>query len=284
MNPLQNDLKTKRFWRHLLINAFACMGALAAAIQALIVFFPDLAKYNGALAFILFGLIGFFFGLFRAWPRPIEEDFSAPKMSIIIEEGNLFDKTGNIVLGFCNTFDTKIPNIIARNSIQGQALDLLFNGDIQELDDQIEKVLRTKQVIGHINKEGKQAQYEIGTVLPIKQNSRWLYLLAYSEMNDHNEARATVDDVWKSLNALWQEISRSANGSTVCIPVIGGGQARLSSILPAQDSIRLILLSFMFASRKEKICEELRIVVHPNDFERLDRMELQSFLSSLRPS
>lgn len=239
MKPLLNDLKTMRFWRHLLINAFACMGALAAAIQALIVFFPNLATYNGTWSFLLFSLLGFIFGVFRAWPRPIKEDFSAPKMSIRIEEGNLFDKKGNIVLGFCNTFDTEIPNIIARNSIQGQALDLLFNGDIQELDEQIEKVLKTKQIIGHINKKGKQAQYEIGTIVPIKQNSRWLYIVAYSEMNDQNEARATVDNVWKSLNALWQEVSRSANGSSVCMPVIGGGQARLSSILPAQDSIRL---------------------------------------------
>ena len=70
----------------------------------------------------------------------------------------------------------------------------------------------------------------------------------------------------------------------VSVPVIGGGQARLASVLPAQDSIRLIALSSMFASRTKKVCDELRIVVHPNDYEKLDRMELQSFLSSLRPS
>lgn len=45
--------------------------------------------------------------------------------------------------------------------------------------------------------------------------------------------------------------------------VIGGGQARLSSVMPAQDAIRFTLLSFMFASRKNRICDELRIVVRP---------------------
>jgi len=84
--------------------------------------------------------------------------------------------------------------------------------------------------------------------------------------------------------ALWSEVSIHANGGSVSIPVIGGGQARLSSVLPAQDSIRLIALSFMFASRKEKVCDELRIVVRECDYGRLDRLEIQSFLSSLRPS
>ncbi|MCF7534622.1 hypothetical protein [Pseudomonas petrae] len=63
-----------------------------------------------------------------------------------------------------------------------------------------------------------------------------------------------------------------------------GGQAPLSSVLPAQDAIRFTVLSFMFASRNSKVCDELRIVVRPDDYRKLDRLELQSFLSSLRSS
>ncbi len=62
----------------------------------------------------------------------------------------------------------------------------------------------------------------------------------------------------------------------------GHGQARLSSVLPAQDAIRFTLLSFMFASRNSKVCDELRIVVRSDDYRKLDGLELQSFLSSLR--
>jgi len=284
MNPLRRDLRTKRFWRHFLINAFACMGALSAAIQALIVFFPDLAKLAGGKAFLAFTVVGIVFGLARSWPRPIREDFSAPKTSIVIEEGNLLDEKGHIVLGMCTTFDTKTPNIIARTSLQGQAQDRLFNNDDDEFNRHIEEALQSKQPVGTLKKPGKTRLYDLGTVLPIKQAARLLYLLAYCQMNEQNEARATVDGVWKSLLSLWEEISRSGNGSPVSMPVIGGGLARLSSILPAQDSIRLIALSFIFASRKEKVCDELRIVVHPKDFERLDRLELQSFLTSLKPS
>jgi hypothetical protein len=103
-------------------------------------------------------------------------------------------------------------------------------------------------------------------------------------MDAHNTTHSTPDKVWKSLLSLWDEISKKGNGGTVSVPVIGGGQARLSNILPAQDAIRFILLSFIFASRAEKVCDELRIVVRPEDYRKLDRLELQSFLSSLRSS
>lgn len=103
-------------------------------------------------------------------------------------------------------------------------------------------------------------------------------------MDAHNTAHSPPDKVWTSLLLLWDEISKRGNGGTVAVPVIGGGQARLSSVLPAQDAIRLTILSFMFASRFEKVCDELRIVVTPQEYKKLDRLELQSFLSSLRSS
>jgi hypothetical protein len=103
-------------------------------------------------------------------------------------------------------------------------------------------------------------------------------------MNERNEARGTVDGVWKSLLSLWSAVSAHSNGDAISIPVIGGGQARISQILPPQDSIRFIAFSYMLAARHESICEELRIVVDTKTYERLDRLELQAFLDSLEMS
>jgi hypothetical protein len=66
--------------------------------------------------------------------------------------------------------------------------------------------------------------------------------------------------------------------------VIGGGQSRISQEFPAQDSIRVIALSYMFASRHLKVNEGLNIVVRPEDVQNLDMLELQAFLKSLRLS
>ena len=280
---IASDFKKTRFWRHALIYTFAATGVLSGLIQILIVFFPALAKYSGGITFSLYVLLSVLFGLGKAWPRPIREEFAAPKMTIVIEEGDILDEKGNVVIGMCDTFDTAMP-MIAKDSLQGQALDRFYQQDLNRLDADIDKVLVGKKPSGNVQKPGKQIRYEIGTVLPVNHGPRILYFLAYCEMDLANKAHATIDGVWKSLSSLWGEVAKTSNGTAVSIPVIGGGQAKLSRVMPAQDSIRFIILSFIFASRKERICESLRIIVHPTDFKKLDRLELQSFLSSLKPS
>jgi hypothetical protein len=188
------------------------------------------------------------------------------------------------VIGTTDTFDTETPIIISAESLQGQALKILYGGDLKELDAQLTTALAGKPSVGTIAKAGKQAQYGVGTIATVKHSARLIFFLAYCEMDAFNNAHSTPDKVWKSLLLLWDEVSKKSNGGTVSIPVIGGGLARISSVLPAQDAIRFILLSFMFASRGGKICDELRIVVRPEDYMKLDRLELQSFLSSLRSS
>ena len=283
MSATKSDFLRTRFWRHALLNTFACGGILSGAIQLLIIFFPELGAYHGGYTFSFFTLLSATVGVFKAWPRPIAEDYSAPKMSILIEEGDILHEDGNVVVGVCDTFDTAMP-FIAQKSLQGQALDKFYQGNLSRFDKDIDAALVGLVPVGTIAKSGKTTKYGIGAVLPVMHGPRFLYLLAYCEMDESNKASATVDGVWKSLLSLWSEVSKTSNGTSVSIPVIGGAQARLSHIMPAQDSIRFIILSFIFASRKERVCESLRIIVHPTDFKKLDRLELQSFLSSLRPS
>ena len=223
-------------------------------------------------------------GLAWSWPRPITEEYNAPKTKITIAKGNLFDEKGHLVVGTNDTFDTETPVIIAKNSLQGQALDTLFGGDLKELDTQLAVALSNRQATGTVAKLGKQARYGVGTIATLKHGARLVFFLAYTEMDRQNKAESTPDKMWKSLLALWEEVLKRGNGGTVSVPVFGGGLARLSSLLPAQDAIRFTVLSFMIASRGQKVCDELRIVVLPEDYKKLDRLELQSFLSSMRAS
>lgn len=278
------DLQTWRFWRHFLTRSFAFLGGLSMVLQTISMFYPDGKFFQGLpllLSIITISLVG---GLLWSWPRPIAQDYNAPKTRITIVKGDMLAETTHLVIGTNDTFDTETPNIIATSSLQGQTLQFLYGGDLKMLDEQLDKALLGKTTVGTITKEGKQAQYGVGTIATVKHAARLIFFLAYCEMDVHNTARSTPDKVWKSLLLLWDEIGKKGNGNTVSIPVIGGGQARLSSILPAQDAIRLTILSFMLASRSARICDELRIVVRPDDYIKLDRLELQSFLSSLRAS
>ena len=278
------DLLTWRFWRHFLTKSFACLGVLSTALQTNNVINPQVTTFQGMSVLIWVVGLALIGGLWWSWPRPIAQDYDAPKTKVSIVKGNIFDQPSHVAIGTNDTFDTETPNIIAKASLQGQALDVLFGGDLPELDRLLGAALAGKQVIGTIPKAGKQAKYGIGTIATVKQGPRLVFFLAYSEMDGANVARSSPDKIWSSLLALWKEISARGNGATVAVPVIGGGQARVSNLIPAQDAIRLTVLSFMFASRAEKVCDELRIVVRPEDYKKLDRLELQAFLSSLRTS
>ncbi len=280
-----SDLKTLRFWRNFVLYSFAVGGFLSAAMQFLLIIDPTLASwFQGSRSLAIIAAVSVIYGVIKSWPRPIEMDYSAPKTRIKIIKGDLLQQDGHLVVGVCDTFDTETPKIISRNSLLGQTIDNLYGGDIKRVDRLLNEALTGKLPVGQIQKEGKTNKYELGTVAVVRHDPRLVFFMAYCEMNERNEAFGTVDAVWKGLSSLWAAQSIHGNHSPISVPVVGGGQARMSSLLPAQDAIRVIALSYMFASRKHKVSDELRIVVQPAEYDRLDRMELQSFLSSLRPS
>ncbi len=229
-------------------------------------------------------LVGLPLAGWRSWPRPIEESYESPKTQIRVVKGDLFDEPEHLVITTCDTFDTATPNIIARTSLQGQALDRIYDNDTARLDADLATALNNIMPVGTVQKEGKTDRYSVGTVAIIAQTNRKLYFVAITEMDASNNAQGTPDGLWASLNRLWEAVRRSANGRTVCMPVIGSGLSRMSNIVPLQDSLRFAILSFMFACRTNTVCSELRIVLRPEDYEKLDRLELQAFLTSLKPS
>ncbi len=278
------DLSKKRFWRHFLTSSFVFLGVISTILQLINVIVPDVVFFQGLSTLLWVLLISAIVGIFKSWPRPITQEFDAPKTKISVVEGDILKAETHLVIGTNDTFDTETPIIISKNSLQGQALEVLYGGDLKELNKDLDKALSKKEVIGKIQKDGKKSRYEIGTIATIKHKTRLLFFLAYSELDVNNACKSSPDKIWKSLLALWDEVSIKSNGGVLSIPVIGGGQAKVSSVLPAHDAIRLIILSFMFASRGSKICDELRIVVTPKDFKKIDRLELQSFLASMRSS
>jgi hypothetical protein len=282
--PLARDLRTRRFWTSYLLHAFFGVGVIATTLQVIDVFKPgDVAKSSGivvgcaAAATLVYATV-------MSWPRPIRQHYPVANTEIRIVEGDLFKQDENLVIGMCTTFDTEVPHIIATTSVQAQFLERIYSNDRDELERDLTNALASAVATGTIDKPGKQEAYPIGTVAAIRHQRRHYFCVAYTEMNSQNEARGTVGGVWRSLDQLWQAVRAQSNGDPVAVPVLGGGQARMAQLLPAQDSIRFIALSFILASRAERVCERLDIVVRKQDVPRLDMLELRAFLKSLRPS
>lgn len=284
MRELFQDMKTWRFWRHYGTGAFATLGTIVALLRIMVLFFPTQAQLLGGEAFIATVVVSLVVGLVLTWPRPIATEYSSPATKISVVKGDLFKQDTDLVIGVCDTFDTETPDIIERQSLLGQAIERLYGGSWKDLDQALTTVLSGRSPVGQIEKSGKQLKYGVGAVVMVKNASRKIFFSAYAEMDDRNSASAEIESLTKSLFDLWAEVRAGGNGQPVSISPWGGGLSRISGILPAQDSIRLIILSFMFCSRKQKVSDELRIVVPEEVFKRLDRLELQAFLSSLRKS
>ncbi len=284
MKDLFHDFGTLRYWRHFIRAFLSAIGAIAVVLGVWDVVFPgDVARHpRPIMVFSL--LLSLVYAVTWTWPRPIGQTYSTPNTGIRVIRGDLFAQDGHIVVGTCDTFDTRIPDIIARNSVQGQMLERVFDGDAARLDQQVTDALVAATPEGTVAKEGKTARYPIGTVAVLSENRRKIFMVAYTRMSEQNTAHGSPDDTWRSLLRLWESVSVNANGGSVSMPVIGGGQSRLSQLLPAQDSIRFIAMSFMFASRYAKVCDELVIVVPEKQYHSLDRLQIQSFLRSLSPS
>lgn len=283
MTSVKRDLASRRFQRTFLGYLLAGIGGFATFLQVYDVIEPDKI---GALGFpiwlpvLVLSAVG---AGVAAWPRPIRQQYAKPNTAIHLIEGDLFDRPSNLVIGMTDTFDTHVPHIIASNSLQGQFLTQVFASDLAAFDAALDAALAAIAPVGSVEKEGKTARYAVGTVALIRHHgTKRTYCVAYTTMNKRNEARGSVEGVWESLNSLWRSVRETSNGDPIAMPVIGGGQSRLSQVLPAQDAIRLTALSFMLASRQEKVCDRLEIVIRPEDTKHVDMPEFQAFLSSLK--
>jgi len=273
------DLKRWRFWRRFFTHAFSAVGALAVVAGLIDVFATGALVGQGWLIWL--GLTAAtIYGGAIAWPRPIRATFDAPRTAVSIIRGDLFAQDAHLVVGVSDTFDTAAP-YIAPTSVQTQFANRIYGGDIATLDHAMDTELSDATRMEIIEKPGKTQRFELGTVVTLQAASRRFFLVAYSSMDQYNKAHGTADGLWKSLANLWSSVRIKSNGEAVAIPVIGGGQSGLSPVLPAEDAIRLIALSFIIASRTSKVCDELRIVALPAQYDRLNHLELRAFLSGL---
>jgi hypothetical protein len=267
----------------------SCVGFFSIVAGIIAALFPNALPSIGSVLVLVVLLVSIGYGLYQSWPRPVRQEYKSPNTEINVVVGDLFEQEGNIVVGMTSTFDTEIPNIIDERGVQAQLLSRVYRNDRNSLDAALNKALAHSKSVGEFesrhHKPGKQVIYPIGTVATVEYAIRQFYFcVAYTNMNEKNEARGTIDGIWRSLNSLWDEVRAKGNSDPISIAVIGGGQARISQYFPAQDSIRFIALSYMFASRREKVTSRLNIVVRPQDVSNLDMLELQAFLRSLRPS
>lgn len=278
------DLRNKRFWRGLAAHGLSALGVLSAALGLIDLFSPDTLGKLDLPEILLVPAIALAYSIRKSWPYPVEQHYSTPDTKVRLVTGDLFDQETSLVIGMADTFDIETPHIIATTSVQGQFLAKVYQNDSNSLRQDLRAALAGKQVIGTVTKQGNTDRYPLGTIATIRHQRTQYFCVAYTSLNERNNASSSIGVLWEAMEQLWDEVRVQSNGDAVSAPIIGLGQSGMSTLLPIQDAIRFLILSFVFASRKRRVCEELRIVVRPGDERRIDLLEVQEFLDSLKTS
>lgn len=213
--------------------------------------------------------------------KSICRSLSSPDSVVVIKVGDLFDEPGHWVIGANDVFDTKPGEIIRCSSVQGQFLMRVYQGDYRQLDAEIEAALdplKAERNREPGKKKGKNWRYPIGTTAVLGFPEKRYFLNAYGYMGNDLRVKSTADDIWQSLSYLWEQIRLKGHGLEVAMPVIGSDLARTN--LPRMTLTKLIVLSFIAASKKDFVTKKLTVVIHPNDIKSVDLYALEDFLDS----
>lgn len=277
---------TRRGRQILLRNAMAAFGGISAVLQFVGQFFPRSFPDSGSVAAVSLAAC-LVWGLSRARTvRRVRQEFRRPDMAIVVEEGDLFDQGGHLVVGFCDTFDTASDGgvVIDESSVQAQLLLRRYGGDVRRLDAALATALGAVEPVAREDRQGKPLgkldRYPVGTVAVLGARPQLTFATAYSRIGNDYVAASSVEDLWFSLNRLWDTVRRYARMEQVAMPLVGSGLSRLDH-LDQESLLRLILMSFIARSREGAICRELRVVVRPGDLERINMPEVAAFLRTL---
>lgn len=273
----------RRSTRRRLFAVFpAVFGALWIALEPAGLFFPDAFDWGwpGYLALLAASAA---LAIFYARPRDeIARALPPTDVKVTIRVGDILEQNGNVIVGSNDAFDTQLEDeVISANSLQGQLLLKVFEGDRAELDSQIEGSLATIEGLLDSTKTfGKRYRYPIGTVALVRRGRARYFLPAFAQMSAGMPAnvRASIEDLEIALARTWQTINAAGQHEPVHAPIVGSRLARLgvSRTLLAQ----MIILSFIAATRSGGPTS-LTLWISPHDRDDVDVLVLDDWLRGL---
>lgn len=275
-----------RIWATQSFAAFGVFALLAQSYQAVWDRSPVPGRAGLVAVVMVAGSVGF--GLLRVRPESIiARSFDHPRCRVEIVPGDLFEqKDSHLVVGFTDVFDTDPSDsrIVDEGSLQAQFLRREYDGDLHRLDADLRTALAGTPILSTVLRadkaHGKLERYPLGAVAVLGIPRRRFFCVAYSTMSGGLVARSSTDVLWHSLSRLWDAVEEHGGRQPLAMPVTGAALARVDA-LDQQSIVRLILLSFVAASRERLRTSQLRIVLRPTDFARIDHLELRAFLDSL---
>jgi len=104
-----------------------------------------------------------------------------------------------------------------------------------------------------------------GTAITIKHGDQKYIVLAVDPLNSSGRSQGSYSSGMEALEGLWKYLGNKSDKTSVALPLLGTGRARVANLCRAHATKR-ILKSFASATSVKAFCNELAIYIHPDDF------------------
>jgi hypothetical protein len=261
---------------NVLKESFVALGAILCLYQGIAIALPTVVeKTAGLLCLFVFIFVSIIYGFYRTWKlNQVNIRIPHTNTTISILFGDLFKQEGVRVIPVNEFFDSEIGTPVSEKSLhgiliqkhlQGQSFDALVDSQLTNIES---NKIREKT-------KGKQIRYPIGTTVRVETDGDYLVFASSKTRPDTCKAYCDVVIMHNALNGLWKKGRDTSGGKSINIPLVGSGQSGTG--LPTRDLLNLIILSAITETKKERIAEEIKIILQEHYFEKLDLRSIKQY-------
>jgi len=188
--------------------------------------------------------------------------------------GDIFDEKSDWIIGVNEFFDSEIGQRVAANSLHGQVITKIFNGDARAFRSAVDTSLQGRDFTPTTRSTPPDRQYSIGTTAVVRNSNFCIYLVAMAR-TDLETAKATssVPMLWDALSGALDTANAHGNGRPLSLPLLGNGRSNVN--VEPQHLLRLIVLALVDFGRKKGLPKDIRIVLPNACFDALDIREIR---------
>lgn len=262
----------QKHWQRFLVATFMAFGISWTIIESLdFLSIYKMKEESKFTVFVLMILISCVYGTYRSYhKRSIRFKIKTTNSFVTILCGDIFETEGKKVIPVNEFFDSQLGDLVAESSVHGQLIVRNFGNNYSFLDQLVAKDLAGNQHEVVKRKKGNTKKFPIGTTAIVCPQHEDFFLVALCHTDLQTlKAYAGVPELWKALSDLWEHMRNKAANQKVSLPLIGGGLSGID--LPPMHLLQLIVLSFVVATKKNKITNEIQILIFDeNDFRQID--------------
>jgi len=255
------------------VSGLAAYGLLWTLVESIGFFFQQI-KPEGLAQYALLIFPSIAFGVWRTWPVS-KVEFTVPNSDSVlcIEFGNVFEKGSCIAIQVNEYFDSILGDHVSPNSLHGQFIRDILRNQSADFDSHVARALAAEPFENVPRKSGNSKKYKIGTTASVDLGPKRYLLFAFTKTDiDTLKASASVHELWDALAGLWTSIRVRSNGEPVFMPLVGGGLSGVG--LPARNLLQILMTSFSYYTKKDKITHRLTVVLPKALSREIDLREL----------